>query len=63
MLKSCAVHYVLAGSCQCTPSGAALDLTMNVYTDPTLLDVAGPMEVLPELGVASGGRAESEVRS
>jgi len=30
-------------------SGQALDLTMNVYTDPTLLDVAGAMEVLPEL--------------
>ncbi len=28
---------------------SSLDLTMNVYTNPTLLDVAGAMEVLPEL--------------
>ena len=28
---------------------SSLDLTMNVYTDPRLLDVAGALEVLPEL--------------
>ena len=28
---------------------STLDLTMNVYTDPTLLDVAGALEALPEL--------------
>jgi hypothetical protein len=28
---------------------SSLDLTMNVYTDPTLLDVAGAIEALPEL--------------
>ncbi len=28
---------------------SSLDLTMNVYTDPTQLYVAGAMEVLPEL--------------
>jgi hypothetical protein len=34
-----------------------LDLTMKVLTDPTLLDVAGAMEMLPELGV--GGKAQA----
>ncbi|MFO8007245.1 MAG: hypothetical protein R6V05_05850 [Candidatus Brocadiia bacterium] len=28
---------------------SSLDLTMNVYTDPTLLDVAGALEALPGL--------------
>ena len=27
------------------------DLTMNVYTDPQLLDVAGALERLPELAL------------
>lgn len=30
---------------------SSLNLTMNVYTDPTLLDVAGAVEVLAELGL------------
>jgi hypothetical protein len=30
----------------------------NVYTDPSLLDVAGALEALPELGLRS--RAEGE---
>ncbi len=30
---------------------SSLDLTMNVYTDPELLDVAGALEALPELSV------------
>jgi integrase len=30
---------------------STLDLTMNVYTDPQLLDVAGALERLPELKV------------
>lgn len=29
---------------------SSLDLTMNVYTDPELLDVAGALEALPKLG-------------
>jgi hypothetical protein len=28
---------------------SSLDLTMNVYTDPQLLDVAGALDALPEL--------------
>ncbi len=28
---------------------SSIDLTMNVYTDPTLLDVAGAVEALPAL--------------
>ena len=34
----------------------------NVYTDPTLLDVAGAMEVLPELGLDSSGRVGRKAR-
>jgi hypothetical protein len=34
---------------------SSLDLTMNVYTDPQLLDVAGALERLPELRVAPQG--------
>lgn len=33
---------------------SSLDLTMNVYTDPTLLDVAGALEALP--GLESKGK-------
>ena len=36
-----------------------LELTMNVYTDPELLDVAGAVEALP--GVA-GGKADGPAR-
>ena len=31
---------------------SSLDLTMNVYTDPQLLDVAGALEALPQLPIA-----------
>jgi hypothetical protein len=34
---------------------SSLDLTMNVYTDPTLLDVAGALEALPELSLNDEG--------
>ena len=34
----------------------SLDLTMDVYTAPTLLDVAGTMDVLPEAGATSAGK-------
>ena len=30
----------------------------NVYTDPSLLDVAGTMEALPELGLDDGRRSD-----
>ena len=30
---------------------STIDLTMNVYTDPRLLDVAGGLEALPGLAV------------
>ncbi len=41
---------------------SSLDLTMNVYTDPTLLDVAGALEALPGLTahVPSAGGANDE---
>ena len=37
---------------------SSLDLTMNVYSDPTLLDVAGAMEALPGLVLGNRGKAE-----
>jgi len=31
----------------------------NLYTDPTLLDVAGAMEALPDLSVSGQSRADA----
>ncbi len=42
---------------------SCLDLTVNVYTDPTLLDVAGAMAVLPGLGLSPVGRPAEDVRA
>ena len=36
-----------------------IDLTMNVYTDPKLLDVAGAMEALPSLPLGNGRQTEA----
>ena len=36
---------------------SSLDLATNVYTDPTLFDMAGAVEALPDLSL--GGRARS----
>ena len=33
---------------------SSLDLTMNVYTDPSLLDVAGALQALPKLRAEVG---------
>ena len=33
---------------------STIDLTMNIYTDPKLLDVAGAMEALPALPLGDG---------
>jgi len=38
---------------------AKIDLTMNVYTDPKLLDVAGAVETLPDLPLVVGQASES----
>ena len=38
----------------------SLDLTMNTYTDPRLLDVAGALDVLPELPLDSDDRTERQ---
>ena len=35
-----------------------LELTMNVYTDPEQLDVAGAMQALPGLDIAETGRGD-----
>ena len=37
---------------------SSLDLTMNVYTDPALLDVAGALGALPELSPGNTGEAD-----
>jgi len=41
---------------------SSLDLTMNVYTDPTLLDVAGALETLPSLAAQDHGQGEAAKR-
>ena len=38
---------------------STIDLTMNVYTDPRLLDVAGAMEALPALPLGNGPQQEA----
>ena len=40
-----------------------IDLTMNVYTDPKLLDVAGALDALPELPLASTAAVTQSKRS
>jgi hypothetical protein len=42
---------------------STIDLTMNVYTDPKLLDVAGAMESLPALPLGAGGQMGANVLS
>jgi integrase len=42
---------------------STIDLTMNVYTDPRLLDVAGAMEALPALPLWDGPSVNSPVES
>ena len=39
---------------------SSIDLTMNVYTDPRLLDVAGAMETLPRLPLDGGNRSREQ---
>ena len=38
---------------------SSLDLTMNVYTDPSLLDVAGALAALPDLSLRDMGHART----
>ena len=40
---------------------STIDLTMNTYTDPKLLDVAGALELLPALPVSGGPQSERNV--
>ncbi len=40
-----------------------IDLTMNVYTDPKLLDVAGAVEALPALPLGNGSQTEAAALS
>jgi integrase len=39
---------------------ASIDLTMNVYTDPRLLDVAGALDVLPSLPLGNTQQVEQQ---
>jgi len=41
---------------------SSIDLTMNVYTDPQLLDVAGALDALPELPLGAESRHEATQR-
>lgn len=38
----------------------SIDLTMSTYTDPQLLDVAGAVEVLPDLPLEAGDKTGQE---
>ena len=40
---------------------STIDLTMDVYTDPRLLDVAGAMNALPTLPLAGRGKPQAEL--
>jgi len=42
---------------------STIDLTMNVYTDPKLLDVAGAVEALPALPLGAGAQTAGNVLS
>ena len=42
---------------------STIDLTMNVYTDPKLLDVAGAMDALPALPLGDGRQTAANVLS
>ena len=42
---------------------STIDLTMNTYTDPKLLDVAGAMEALPALPLGDGRQTAADVLS
>jgi hypothetical protein len=41
-----------------SPPNRRIELTMNYYTDPILLDVAGAVEKLPDFGVGKSAAAE-----
>ena len=42
---------------------SSIDLTMNVYTDPRLLDVAGALKALPELPLEGRGKLRATGRA
>jgi len=42
---------------------SSIDLTMNVYTDPRLLDVSGAMEALPGLALGAGSSVRAQASS
>ena len=62
---SCATHLSLAGvsprTAQAVMRHSKIDLTMSVYTDPELLDVAGAVAALPDLPL--DGRSPAQERA
>jgi hypothetical protein len=40
---------------------SSLNLTMNVYTDPSLLDVTGALATLPELSLQDVAQADARM--
>jgi len=49
---------VLPRTAQAAMRHSKIDLTMNVYTDPRLLDVAGAVEALPALPLGAGPQSD-----
>ena len=49
---------VLPRTAQAAMRHSKIDLTMNVYTDPRLLDVAGAVEALPALPLGAGMQSD-----
>ncbi len=54
---------VMPRTAQAAMRHSKVDLTMNVYTDPKLLDVAGAMEALPALPLGDGRQTAANVLS
>lgn len=53
-------HGVAPRTAQAAMRHSSMDLTMNVYTDPKLLDVAGALERLPALPLTAEHSTSSE---
>jgi len=54
---------VFARTAQAAMRHSSIDLTMNTYTDPKLLDVAGAVETLPSLPLGNGPQQGENVLS
>jgi integrase len=54
---------VMPRTAQAAMRHSKIDLTMSVYTDPTLLDVRGALDALPPLPLGSGQAKEESLRA